>query len=169
MKKLFFLFLVLIACQEEEFNPNSPSVDQFVQLLRNGNYDRNQPIPNFSPEQIPELLRYATSLEEIPAFPVNRISSLYQGNFRLGECMLWTIESIRLSYDQSLELRSPERYPSLNPMLINATALKSEAQVASDEEVLEAVQAYTDWWNNPASFEQKRGINPLENTSLTWY
>ncbi|WKN46400.1 DUF4943 family protein [Tunicatimonas pelagia] len=110
-------------------------------------------MPTFRPEQVPDLLRYATSLEDIPAFPVNPISSLYQGNFRLGECLLWTIESIRVGYGQ--ELTSVERYPSLNPILVNSTTQRNEGQSATDEEVLEAVQAYADWWNDSASFEQK--------------
>lgn len=167
MKKLLlFLFLLsFTACQEEEFNPNNPSVNQFVELLRAEEYDRSQPIPDFRPEQIPELLQYATSLEEIPAFPVAPISSFYQGTFRLGECLLWTIESIRVGSGQ--ELTSSERYPSLNPLLINI-ARADENRVATDEEVREAIQAYSDWWNEPTYFEQKRTIDPLENTSLAW-
>ena len=143
MKKLLFLLLILVACQEEEFNPNAPSVDQFVKSLRSGEYSQNQPIPNFQP-----------------------VSSFLPQKLRLGECLLWTIESIRVSHGQ--ELTSIERYPSLNPILINSPTQRNEGQSATDEEVLEAVQAYSDWWNDPASFEQKRTINPLANTSLMW-
>ncbi|MEO0330877.1 MAG: DUF4943 family protein [Bacteroidota bacterium] len=167
MKKLLLLFLMLMAaCQEEEFNADAAPVDQFVKSLRSGEYNQNQPIPNFQPEQISELLRYANNLEEILAFPANPVSSFLPQKLRLGECLLWTIESIRVSHGQ--ELTSIERYPSLNPILINSIAQRNEGQAATDEEVLEAVQAYSDWWNDPASFEQKRTINPLANTSLTW-
>ena len=166
MKKLLFLLLILVACQEEEFNPNAPSVDQFVKSLRSGEYSQNQPIPNFQPEQISELLRYANSLEEISAFPTNPVSSFLPQKLRVGECLLWTIESILVSHGQ--ELTSIERYTSLNPILINSPTQRNEGQSATDEEVLEAVQAYSDWWNDPASFEQKRTINPLANTSLMW-
>ncbi|WKN44061.1 hypothetical protein [Tunicatimonas pelagia] len=42
MKKLLLLLFVLVAaCQEEEFNANTPSVDQFVRLLQAGQYDRS--------------------------------------------------------------------------------------------------------------------------------
>ncbi|MGB3589870.1 MAG: DUF4943 family protein [Tunicatimonas sp.] len=166
MKKLLFFLVVLVACQEEEFNPSDPSADRFVELLRTGEYDQYEPIPNFRPEQIPDLLRYATSLEEIPAFPINPISSSITANFRLGECLLWTVESIRVGHGQ--EITSPERYPSLNPVLINASAQRNDGNRALDDEVLLAVQAYTDWWNESTPFEQKRTVNPLESTSLAW-
>ena len=166
MKKSLLFLLILISCQEETFDPASPSVDQFVSLLRNGEYGRSQPIPNFRPEQIPNLLRYASSTEKIESFPTNPISSAYHKEIRLGECLLWTIESIRIGYGE--ELSSPRRYPSLNPVLANTDSSPEQWQAATDEEVLQAVQAYTNWWNDARTFAEKRTTDPLENTSLAW-
>ena len=165
----FFAFAGLAACHEEKFDPEKPSVNRFVDQLLNGEYDPLQPIPAFSPEQIPALLRYANDLRAIPSFPINPVSSRFVEEYRLGECMLWTIESIRLSYGQALALTALERYPSLNPILINQGAQRPDRR-ATDAEVRMAFQAYSRWWYNDTlpSFAQKRAMNPLQNTPFAW-
>ena len=50
-------------------------------------------VPHFTEEDIPELLKYAEDLTIIPSFP--SVYNTNNGKIRLGECMLWVIESIR--------------------------------------------------------------------------
>lgn len=174
MKKLpllvfFIIFTGLVSCREEEFDQNNPSVDQFVHLLVAGDYKESIRIPNFRPEQIPALLRYADDRREIPSFPVNPIASFLMTDFKLGECMLWTIESVRISYDPANSSPSPERYPSLFPMLTNTVSQRPNPR-ATEAEIHQGYQAYYDWWYDDPNetFEQKRTINPLEDTPLNW-
>lgn len=173
MKKLILFTLItltgIVACQEEKFDQHDPSVEQFIALLVEGEYDRNEPLPQFRPEQVPALLRYADDNQAITSFPVNPLSSSYASEFRLGECLLWTIESIRVSYGQTTSLISPARYPSLNPVLINEASQRPDRRTTEAELHL-GYQAYYDWWYDDLrqSFEQKRNINPLATTTLTW-
>nr|WKN35843.1 DUF4943 family protein [Tunicatimonas sp. TK19036] len=174
MKKLpllvfFIIFTGLVSCREEEFDQNNPSVDQFVHLLVEGEYQEFVAIPNFRPEQIPSLLLYADDTTSILYFPANPIASFHMDDFKLGECMLWTIESIRVSYGQVDSHTSIERYPSLFPVLINEASQRPDRR-ATDAEIHHGYQAYYNWWYDDPNetFEQKRTINPLEDTPLNW-
>ena len=60
-------------------------------------------VPHFTEEDIPELLKYAEDLTIIPSFP--SVYNTNNGKIRLGECMLWVIESIRQGTAPSLGCR----------------------------------------------------------------
>lgn len=91
-------------------------------------------VPHFTEEDIPELLKYAEDLTIIPSFP--SVYNMNNGKIRLGECMLWVIESIRQG--------TP---PSLGCKMVLANAENYEAiYFLTDEEVLDAAACYRSWW-----------------------
>ena len=49
-----------------------------------------------------ELLKYAEDLTVIPSFPLAPVSYSAGGKLRLGECILWTVETIRLGNNASM-------------------------------------------------------------------
>lgn len=147
MRKIFILLLSVLAvfalsgCSEERLDYYNPDVELFVKQLKAGNYKtKNEKgvveVPHFTEKDIPSLLKYAEDLEIISSFP-----SAYMGNsgkIRLGECMLWTVESIRLGFP-----------PSLGCKMVRANALNYEALFfLSSEEVLDAASRYRRWWEN---------------------
>ena len=75
---------------------NNPDVTLFVKQLKTGTYKMKNDkgvveVPHFTEEDIPELLNYAEDLTIIPSFP--SVYNMNNGKIRLGECMLWVIES----------------------------------------------------------------------------
>lgn len=90
--------------------------------------------PHFTEEDIPELLKYAEDLTIIPSFP--SVYNTNNGKIRLGECMLWVIESIRQG-----------TAPSLGCRMVLANAENYEAiYFLTDDEVLDAAACYRRWW-----------------------
>ena len=166
--KYFFPVLILIfitACNDD--TPTVLSVHQFVEDLKNGKYESSY-IPAFKKGDIPLLLNYANDFQEIPRFPVNPISSYHSPNFRLGECLLWTIESIKKSYDNEDMML---KFPSLVPMLIKRGSENNpESGMLNEEELYEVYGYYLNWWqqNPDKDFESFRFINPLEGTDYSW-
>ena len=59
-------------------------------------------MPKFTSEDIEELLKYAEDLTVIPSFPLAPVSYSAGGKLRLGECILWTVETIRLGHNASM-------------------------------------------------------------------
>lgn len=103
MKTFYSLFLSLLSlllcsCEKESFDADHLDVKAFVDLIIEGKYDPYAPLPAFKPEDIPALLKYANDFRHIPQFVINPISSLAIVDYKLGECILWTIEAIR-QYD----------------------------------------------------------------------
>ena len=98
----FIILLTIIlfsgSCTKD-FNFEKPGVDEFVSLVRNGKYTSGV-MPNFSPGNIPELLKYANDTSEIETFPIWPLSSYSCQSYILGECILYTIESVRVTYYQ---------------------------------------------------------------------
>lgn len=87
-------------------------------------------VPHFTEEDIPELLKYAEDLTIIPSFP--SVYNTNNGKIRLGECMLWVIESIRQG-----------TAPSLGCRMVLANAENYEAiYFLTDDEVLDAAACY---------------------------
>lgn len=68
-------------------------------------------VPHFTEEDIPELLKYAEDLTIIPSFP--SVYNMNNGKIRLGECMLWVIESIRQGTPPSLGCKWYWRMPKI--------------------------------------------------------
>lgn len=163
------MFLVFTSCNEEKLDYYNPSVDLFVKQLKAGTYNtRNDvgivDIPLFSAQHIPELLEYVEDMTEIPSFPLPTISSQVGGRARLGECMLWVIESIRLGYPASLGCK-----------LVKREADNYEGiYFLTNEEVLEVVKSYRHWWDTTRSLPpylsvHPFGIDPLWDSPYRWW
>lgn len=139
------LFVLLsfsfVACSEETFDYNNPNVDLFVKQLKEGRYSTENSegenvVPLFTVENIESLLKYAEDLTLIPAFPLATVSYSAGGKLRLGECILWTIETIRLGQNASMGCK-----------MVHADADNYEGiYFLSDEEVMDAAARYRRWW-----------------------
>lgn len=134
--------LSFVSCAEEILDYNHPDVDLFVEQLKSGHYvtrttDGLSPIPKFDKEDIGELLEYADDMREIPSFPLAAVSYSPGGKLRLGECILWTVETIRLGHPASMGCKLVYTYAD------NYEGI----YFLSDEELHDAVALYRDWWN----------------------
>jgi hypothetical protein len=94
---LSLIWFVGTSCQKDEFDMKSPDVDQFVRILKSGNYfeKAGSDLPDFSEKHFERLLFYlkdTTSLNEFPAHP---LSSKYTNPKILCKCLFWTIDGIR--------------------------------------------------------------------------
>ena len=141
MLLVLFTVIVFTGCSEETLDYDHPDVDLFVKQLKAGNYNAKDEkgvigVPHFSEEDIPELFNYAEDLTIIPSFP--SVYNSNSGKIRLGECILWVIESIRLGIPASMGCN-----------MVEANAENYEAiYFLSDEEVLDAAARYRRWWEN---------------------
>ncbi|MEG1563639.1 MAG: DUF4943 family protein [Bacteroides sp.] len=145
MKKILIMLLAVFAvfamasCSEETLDYNNPDVELFVKQLKSGSYHTQNArglveVPAFAEKDIPSLLKYADDLDIIPSFPTAYNDN--SGKIRLGECILWTIESIRLGFHASLGCK-----------MVRANAPNYEAlYFLSNEEVLDAAARYHRWW-----------------------
>ena len=87
-------------------------------------------------QDIEELLKYAEDLTVIPSFPLAPVSYSAGGKLRLGECILWTVETIRLGNNASMGCK-----------MVHTDAENYEGiYFLSDEEVLDAASRYRRWW-----------------------
>lgn len=161
--------LLLTNCSNEEVDFNNPDAKVFVKQIKSGDYHTKSPngfveVPNFAKKDIPELIKHVKEIRTIPYFPSNRLSSygLY-ADFRLGECMMWTIEYIRVG-----------RYSSFGYKLIHKNRNEHlQYAFVTDEEMKVAADLYIKWWekvmNQPAyilkdSFTE----NPLKGSNFKW-
>lgn len=137
------MMAAMSACSEESLDVDNPDVEIFVKQLKMGKYDmKNQNgislMPKFTTDDIGNLLEYADDLSVIPAFPLATVSYSAGGKLRLGECILWTVETIRLGHPASMGCK-----------MVHVDAEDYEGiYFLSDEELLEAVDCYRRWWNN---------------------
>ncbi len=136
--------LLPISCSEETLDYNHPDVDLFVKQLKTGKYATTRgteglsTMPKFTMDNIGELLKYAEDLTVIPSFPLAPVSYSAGGKLRLGECILWTVESIRLGQNASMGCK-----------MVHTNAENYEGiYFLSDEEVLDAATRYRRWWEN---------------------
>ncbi|MEL5895733.1 DUF4943 family protein [Bacteroides sp. GD17] len=145
MLLVFFTLSVLslVSCSEETLDYNHPDVDLFVKQLKAGKYSAQSPdglsnVPKFTSEDIGELLKYAEDLTVIPSFPLAPVSYSAGGKLRLGECILWTVETIRLGHNASMGCK-----------MVRADAENYEGiYFLSDEDVLDAAARYRRWWES---------------------
>jgi hypothetical protein len=160
---LSLLIFIFPGCEKDHWT--NPDVDQFVSMLKKGTYN-DMFIPNYQPADIERLLHFANDFQTIKSFPVNPISSFMPTELRLGECLMWTIESIRLKYDKT---NGFERFPSLVPQLIIPGGTM-EPGVATSDDLARAYNLYSKWWyeNKSKAFDDFRNINPLEDAVLMW-
>lgn len=178
MKVLLFVLLLLFvspSCNDgfsHDFNMDKPDVEVFVRLIKKGTYECSEvsetgellwlKMPGFTRNDIPGLLNLASDLTQIKSFPDNPISSIRLDYMRLGECLLWVVEGIRIG----------RPYGSLTPSLSTAGEIiagSSTVRRLTDEEVLEVRQLYLDWWKKVQAdnFLMER-INPLKDTRFSW-
>lgn len=140
---LLTLALTFTACHAETFDAENPDVDLFVDQLRSGKYhpdgdDALGKVPKFTREDIGRLLKYADDLTLIPSFPLATASYSAGGRLRLGECILWTVETIRLGHNASMGCK-----------MVHIDADNYEGiYFLSDEEVLDAAARYRRWWES---------------------
>lgn len=166
MKKTLYILLIttlftlpFIGCSNEEIDYNNPDVNLFVEQLKAGTYNtKNEKglvdVPLFTEKDIPLLLKYADDLTIIPSFP-----SVYNtncGKIRLGECLLWIIESIRVG-----------SAPSLGCKMVQANADNYEAiYFLTDQEVKDAVACYVNWWEGRKYPRTVWSIDPCYDNPL---
>ncbi|KAA6332997.1 hypothetical protein EZS27_018548 [termite gut metagenome] len=167
MKKIMLSLLILWAmvafsgCSEDTLDYNNPDVKLFVKQLKAGTYNTKSPlglveVPLFDGEDIPELLQHSGDLTKIPSFPLPLVSSIGGGETRLGECMLWIVETIRIG-----------QFASLGCKLVHAGADNYEGiYFLSDEEVLEVRDLYQKWWEEPV---HSYTADPLRNSNYRWW
>lgn len=153
------LLVSVTGCSSEEMDYNNPNVTLFVKQLKAGTYKmKNEKgvveVPRFTEKDVPQLLRYAEDLTVIPFFP--SVYNTNSGKIRLGECMLWVIESIRQG--------TP---PSLGCKMVLANAENYEAiYFLTDEEVLDAATCYRRWWEGRKYPKTTWTIDPCHNEPL---
>lgn len=158
-----------ISCSEETLDYNNPNVKLFVKQLKAGRYNTTNDngvvdIPKFTQKHIPELLKYAEDMTEISSFPLPSMPSHYGGRARLGECMLWVIEGIRLGYP-----------PSQGCKLLHKDADAYEGiYFLTNEQVLEVAVLYRKWWEkvenpNPIWSIDLLAYDPLRSSDYRWW
>jgi hypothetical protein len=167
--RLFIISLILIwfmeaSCQKDEFDMKSPDVDQFVSILKSGNYFEKvgYELPDFTNKHIERLLFYLKDTTSLNEFPTNPISSKYTNPKILSECLFWTIDGIRFG----------NKYPSLEPCLIDTSTysdLTGYARVSGGE-LIEISNLYMNWHieykKNPTETLKKKNL--FENTPYKW-
>lgn len=159
-----FLTLVTNSCTEKNFDLDKPNVRQFVNILKDGSYfDKvGYEIPYFSMNDIGELVKYLGDTTEIKEFPTNPISSKMTSPKILNECIMWTIEGIRLD----------EKYPSLEPVLVDITTTSNETGYTrlTKIQLLDISEKYNNWYSeyktNPS--ESLRKIDIIDTTKHKW-
>ena len=155
------LLCCFVSCSEEALDYNHPDVDLFVHQLKEGNLpvptvDGASQMPKFTTKDIAALLDYADDLSVIPSFSLAPISYSAGGKLRLGECLLWTVETIRLGHNASMGCKmvhiGAENYVGI--------------YFLSDEEVLDAVARYRHWWENRQYPRTVWTVDPCWNEPL---
>lgn len=133
--------LSFVSCTEGTLDYEHPDVDLFIKQLKTGKYNAQSPdglnnMPKFTVQDIDALLKYAEDLNVIPSFPLAPVSYSAGGKLRLGECVLWTVETIRLGYNASMGCK-----------MVHVDAENYEGiYFLSDDEVLDAAARYRRWW-----------------------
>jgi hypothetical protein len=190
--KSFFTFLIpvilILSCSGcnkdqkekdiiETYENQDEMVEQFVQSLLDSTYSTYY-IPYFNPEAITPLLDYADDFSPIYYFPASLLSSFYFEPKKLGESMLWTIESIRVKHPLNEENRF-NQFVSSQPLLLEKKFLEDLTKPEFDpldyrldnQQLYEVYNAYKEWWENynHENFQQIRKINPLNDLNYLWF
>lgn len=172
IQSIVFLFLLvgMLACKkdkDDEIKTQNPTVDEYVQSLKSGQY-HELALPDFSAADIPALLAYRNETQIITNFPHNPLSSLYGSECRLGVYVLWTIEAIRKR--EAGAVAYEKDFPSLNPILGYSDLLMS-SQPSPEQAHPVVAQAYYNWWeqNKDQDFKDFCSIDPLGKTDYRWF
>lgn len=166
---LLIALLLLTNCSNEEVDFNNPDAKTFVKQIKAGTYHTKSPdgfveVPTFAKKDIPELIQHVKDVTPVPSFPSNPISPYGPyANYRLGECMMWTIEYIRVGH-----------YASFGCKLIHKN-MNEHLQYAfiSDEEMKTVAGLYIAWWNeviNQPMYILKDPFvqDPLQGSNFKW-
>ncbi len=162
MKVLSFLILLttLLGCNKSE---DDLSAQRFMELVIADAYNKLY-LPDLEPSDISDLLKYRNDKTLLSSPPVNPISSFLPDSVTAGIIALWTIESIRIT-----ELKGDdsefERFPSLNPVVRDATGLIKDRFVIQDGV---ATRYYNWWFQGDLSETEKLKIDPLMGTNFSW-
>jgi hypothetical protein len=156
--------ILTVCCSKDDFDMHDPDVDQFVRIVKDGNYftEIGFELPDFTMKHINRLLFYSQDTSQIKEFPTNPFSSLYTTPKILNECLLWTIDGIRFQ----------DKYRSLEPCLIDTSNLIENFVYArlSGDQLMEVANLYEYWYReyerNPSI--ELRTKNILENTTYMW-
>jgi hypothetical protein len=175
MKKLLFLIILTLfcfSCEKNEFDPNNPDAEKFVQQLKSGTYDCYEKgengeilwlmMPKFTKDQVQILIDFSKDTSHIDNFPVNPISSrtpypIDRDYFILGECLLWAVEGIR----------NGNGFGSLDPYLIDTTLI-DKFKGLKGSEILIVSDSFKFWWSNSKDSDWKEK-NPLDGTPYRWF
>ncbi len=168
--KLFTVLILLLAlfgCEEKE--NKQTEVEKYVTALKNNQYE-NRNLPAFTYKHIDELLKYRNERDIITKFPRNPISSFYQEECKLGICILWTIEYIRIK-SVDVNLLSVGEFPSQNSILWLRDSEEGFVSTYDLQAHRIASNAYYTWWtsNRGETLIEIMEIDPLENTIYKWH
>lgn len=168
MKKIAYYltlcFIMTVFCSKDDFDMHDPDVDQFVRIVKDGNYftEIGYELPDFTMKHINRLLYYSHDTSQIEQFPTNPISSLYTTPKVLNECLFWTIDGIRFQ----------NKYRSLEPCLIDTSILIENFGYSrlSGDQLLEVADLYENWYEE---YEKDLSVglrqkNILENANYIW-
>jgi hypothetical protein len=161
---LSLILLMGTSCQKDEFDMKRPDVDQFVSILKSGNYFEKvgYELPDFTNKHIESLLFYLKDTTNLNEFPTNPLCSKYTNPKRLNECLFWTIDGIRFG----------NKYPSLEPCLIDTSTYSviTGYKRVSGEKLIEISNLYINWHNeyknNPTETIKKKDL--FDNTPYKW-
>jgi hypothetical protein len=157
----FVLFYLLFSCSK--INEPTTVVEKFIEQVKRDKYTADT-LPKFSPDAIPVLLQSATDFSKITKFPVNPVTAFRPVKLTVGECLMWTVENIRLNYGKYTN----ESFPSFVPEL----HLKTDINVPrlTDTQLKEVYNLYYNWWSNNKvkDFEEFRTKNPLQDSAYVW-
>lgn len=166
--KLFIVSISLMlmgaSCQKDELDMKNPDEDQFVSILKGGNYFEKvgYELPDFSEKHIAGLLSYLMDTTHLDQFPTNPLSSKYTNPKVLNECLFWIIDGIRFG----------TKYPSLEPCLIDTSTYSSVTGYTrvSGKKLIEISTLYINWYNeytkNPTEARKKKNL--FQNTPYKW-
>ena len=158
---LFAIMSVIYGCSKDSLKSK---VEKFINEVKADKYTEEF-LPDLSPDAIPYLLESANNFEVITHFPINPISSYGPNRLTIGECLLWTIEAIRLTY---INGTSGLGFPSWVPEL----GVRNNPNIGylTDSELNIVYDLYYHWWydNTDKDFEEIRLINPLGNSQYIW-
>ncbi|KOH42674.1 DUF4943 family protein [Sunxiuqinia dokdonensis] len=170
------LTLFCMSCEKEDSNFGNPDVEQFVQQIKDGTYNKYEfgkngetlwtTMPSFGNEHIDLLLDFANDTSQIcpcDHFPINPISSVppYRKNddqvcIMVGEYLLWCIEGV-------IEGKT---YASLTPIL-RKNGSHFEAERLSGKEILQVRKIYLEWWEEYSNSSNFKRL-PLDETAYRW-
>ena len=165
---LFALCITFAQCSnDDEMSYENPDVKVFVQQVKTNKYDTQSPngfveVPNFKKKDIPVLLKYAKDTSPIQNYPACPYSSVGSDSYyRLTQCLLWTVEKIRVG-----------TYPSVTPRLYKQEN-EEAVYVTEISDIMDVWNLYNKWWKQVESVSGEASSvpyqkNPLEDSKYSW-